>query len=112
MDDLTRLLAEIRELWPVARGTLAEVAKPCIRSTCAACGRGERHVAFNFTYSKGGKRRCLYVPRDLVPVLERALENGRRVEQRMVEIAERLILEHRQRGKPKRVETRGPKRRT
>jgi hypothetical protein len=95
MDDITRFLEELRKLWPVARGTLAEVAKPCIRPGCAACERGEKHAAFNFTFRKGTKRRCLYVPRELVPTLERALENGRRVEERMVEIAEALILAHR-----------------
>src|SRR5712691_3250689 len=95
MDNVNRFLEEIRKLWPVARGTLAEVAKPCIRRGCAACERGEKHAAFNFTFRKGKKRRCLYVPRELVPRLERALENGRRVEERMVEIAEELILAHR-----------------
>jgi hypothetical protein len=95
MDDVTRFLEEIRKLWPVARGTLAEVTKPCIRRGCAACERGEKHAAFNFTFRKGTKRRCLYVPRELVPRLERALQNGRRVEERMVEIAEGLILAHR-----------------
>lgn len=95
MDDITGFLEEIRKLWPVARGTLAEVAKPCIRPGCVACERGEKHAAFNFTFRKGTRRRCLYVPGELVPALKRALENGRRVEERMVEIAEGLILAHR-----------------
>jgi len=112
MDDITRLVNEIRKLWPIARGTLAEVAKPCIRPTCTACERGAGHAAFNLTFRKGGKQRCLYVPRDLVPALERALENGRRIEERMVEIAEGLILEHRQRRKAKAGGTKGPRRRT
>lgn len=112
MDDITRLLDEIRKRWPIAKGTLAEVAKPCIRPTCAACERGEGHAAFNFTFRKDGKQRCLYVPRDLVPALERALENGRRIEERMVEIAEGLILEHRQRRKAKARGSTGPRRRT
>ena len=112
MDDITRLVDEIRKLWPVARGTLAEVVKPCIRPTCAACERGERHAAFNFTFRKGGKQHCLYVPRDLVPALRRALENGRRLEDRMVEIAEALIREHRQQRKTKTGGTQGARRRT
>lgn len=95
MDDITRFLEEIKKLWPVARGTLAEVAKPCIRAGCAACERGEKHAGFNFTFRKGTTRHCLYVPRALVPTLQRALENGRRIEERMVEIAEAMILAHR-----------------
>lgn len=95
MDDITRFVEEITKLWPVARGTLVEVAKPCIRPGCAACERGEKHAAFNFTFRKGTKRHCLYVPRALVPALARALENGRRVEERMVAIAEAMIRAHR-----------------
>lgn len=111
MDELTEFLREIERRWPVGRGSLVEVAKPCIRAGCAACRRGEKHPAFNFTFRKGGTQRCLYVARELVPVLRQALENGRRVEERMVEIAEALILAHRQRRKATPARAKRPKRR-
>lgn len=96
-DEIARFVDELRKLWPVARGSLCEVAKPCVRKGCAACASGDKHPSFIFSYRKGGKQRCLYVPRELVPELERALDNGRWVERRMTEIGEALIFEYRQR---------------
>ncbi len=96
-DEIGRFVEELRKLWPVARGSLCEVAKPCVRQGCAACARGDKHPSFIFAYRKAGKQRCLYVPRELVPQLQRALDNGRWVENRMTEIGEALIFEYRQR---------------
>lgn len=102
MNDLAQFVEALRKIWPVARGSLSEVYKPCIRPSCPACARDEKHCAFIFSYRKQGRQRCLYVPRDLVPTLRRALENGRWVEQRMTEIGEGLILAHRQNRQVKR----------
>lgn len=67
-------------LWPVLKGSLTQVAKPCLRPDCPACSRGDKHRAFLWTFSEGGRRRCLYVPADLVPLIRQGLENGRRLE--------------------------------
>ncbi len=96
-DALTRFVEDLRRLWPVARGSLCEVAKPCVRPGCAACARGDKHLSFIFSYRKDGTQRCLHVPRELVAELRRALDNGRWVESRMTEIGEALIFEYRQR---------------
>ncbi len=96
MNAVDDFIEALRKIWPVARGSLSEVYKPCIRPGCAACARDEKHPSFIFSYRKQGRQRCLYVPRDLMPVLRRALENGRWVEQRMTEIGEEMILAHRQ----------------
>jgi len=109
MRDLNALLEEIQRLWPVARGSLAEVAKPCVRDGCAACARGERHLAFHFTFRRNGKSRCLYVPRELVPTLRRALEGGRRIEEWLVESGETLILAHRHERRAATKKRRRPK---
>lgn len=90
-----RFLAEVARLWPLAKGSLAEVRKPCIRSGCAACASGEKHRAFLFTFSEAGRRRCLYVPKDLVPVLREALDNGRRLEALLTELGPALIRAYR-----------------
>ena len=92
---LEAFLKEVEGLWPMAKGSLAEIAKPCIRPSCPACRRGEKHPAFIFTYRKAGKQRCLYVPRAFVPQLRRAIANGRHLERRMVALGEALILAHR-----------------
>jgi hypothetical protein len=88
-------------LWPLAKGCLAEVRKPCIRPECRACKEGRKHKAFIFTFSKGGKRRCMYVPKDLVPALRQAIANGRKLEKKMVEWGEQMIRAHRRKQKGK-----------
>ena len=95
-------LKEVEGLWPAAKGSVTEVAKRCIRPSCLACRRGEKHPSFLFTYHKAGKQRCLYVPRAFVPQLRRAIANGRRLERRVAALGEALIFAHRRaRTKPK-----------
>ena len=91
-----RFLRELASLWPLAKGSLAEVRKPCIRPRCAACRQGTRHRAFLFSFTRGGKRHCRYVPQELVDILRQALDNGRRLERRLAGLGEELIQRHRQ----------------
>jgi hypothetical protein len=88
-------LAEIAGLWPVAKGSLAAIRKPCGRTHCAACGQGRKHAAFIFAFRRRGKTLCRYVPRELVPRLRQAIANGRRLEEHLAQAGEALILEHR-----------------
>ncbi len=108
-DSLERFLDELRRRWPIARGSLCEVAKPCVRAGCTACAQGEKHRSFIFSYRQDGKQRCLYVPRELVPELRRALEGGQWLERRLSELGAARVLAYRQqRGSP----ARGAPRRT
>lgn len=86
---------DLKGLWPLAKGTLTEVAKPCIRPHCTACQRGTKHPAFIFTFRQGGVQRCRYVPRALVPLLRQAIANGHRLEDRVTALGEALLLAHR-----------------
>lgn len=74
-------LAEVGRLWPAAKGSVAEVHKPCVRAGCKACTEGRKHRAFILAYKEGGRRRCLYVPANGVAALRAAIANGRRIEQ-------------------------------
>ena len=78
-----QFLEQLAALWPAFKGSLTEVRKPCIRPRCAACARGDKHPAFLWTFTAQGRRRCLYVPAELVPVLRQGLENGRQLEARL-----------------------------
>jgi hypothetical protein len=89
-------LDELAGLWPLAKGSLAEVRKPCIRPSCPACRSGKKHPAWLFSFTQGGKRRCRYVPVELVPTLRQALDNGRRLERRLVELGAELLGRYRQ----------------
>jgi len=94
-DLLAELLSELRSRWPAARGSLCEVARPCVRPNCGACAKGEKHPGFIFSYRKGTRQRCLYVPRELVPALKRAIAAGKWVEQRLVDVGEAMVFAHR-----------------
>ena len=88
-------LKKLLPLWPALKGSLAEVRKPCIRPNCPACARGDKHPNYLLAFTEKGRRRCLYVPQAMVPVLKRALKNGRRVEQLLYEIGPALLREYR-----------------
>lgn len=88
-------LKQIRPLWPALKGSLALVHKPCIRPNCPACARGDKHPNYLLAFTRKGKRRCLYVPREMVPILKRALENGRRIERLLYEMGPILLQEYR-----------------
>lgn len=88
-------LAEIAKLWPVAKGSLAEIRKPCGRKNCSACEQGRKHAAFIFAFRRNGKTFCRYVPRELVSRLRQAIANGRHLEEYLAQLGEALILEYR-----------------
>ena len=89
-------LDELAHLWPLAKGSLVEVRKPCIRPRCPACRSGRKHPAWLFSFSQGGRRRCRYVPLDLVATLRQALDNGRQLVRRLVGLGAELLKRYRQ----------------
>ena len=68
-------------LMPVARGSLALVRKTCGKPGCRACRSGNRHPAWLFVYREGGKQKSRHVPARCAPLMRRAIENGRKLEQ-------------------------------
>ena len=88
-------LDELRSLWPAVKGSLTEVRKPCIRPNCPACVSGKKHPAFIFSFMDKGRQRCRYVAREFVPVLRKAVENGRRIEELMSRLGDELIQDYR-----------------
>jgi hypothetical protein len=95
-EDRETFLAAARNLWPVAKGSLARVARPCGRpKQCAACTSGKRHPMWIFTFRQEGRLRCRYVPAELAPALRRALANGRKLERRLTEEGAALIERYR-----------------
>ena len=91
-------LAQLGALWPAAKGSVAEIHKPCIRPGCAACREGRKHRAFILSYKDGRRRRCLYVPAEHVETLRRAIANGRRIEQLLSQLGARLVTQQRRSG--------------
>jgi len=81
----------IDALWPLAKGSVSEVRKPCSRPGCKACASGRKHPALIFTYRKDGKLRCRHVRPGQEAVLRKAIENGRKLERLLVEAGEELL---------------------
>ena len=89
-------IRQLQKLWPPIKGSLAEVRKPCIRPNCSACARGDKHPAFILSFTDKGQRRCMYVPTAMVPQLQRALRNGRALEQFLYQLGPELLRHYRQ----------------
>jgi len=95
-------LRQLAKLWPPIKGSLAEVRKPCIRPNCPACARGDKHPAYILSFTDKGRRRCMYVPTELVPQLQQALRNGRALEEFLYQLGPELLRHYRrQRDAPK-----------
>jgi hypothetical protein len=88
-------LRQLDKLWPAIKGSLAEIRKPCIRPHCAACARGDKHRAFILSFTDRGRRRCMYVPAELVPPLQQALRNGKALETLLYELGPQLLRHYR-----------------
>jgi len=95
LPDHQAFLDELASLWPLAKGSLTEVRKPCIRPRCPACKAGRKHKAIFFSFPKGGKRVCRYVPAELAPLLRQALANGRQLERRLAQLGEAQLEAYR-----------------
>ncbi len=91
----TQWQRDVARLWPVAKGSLSEVRKPCTRPNCPACRDGRRHKVFLFCYREDGRSRCAYVPASAVTLVRQAIANGRELEQRLVAEGRALIAARR-----------------
>src|SRR5438128_2409413 len=87
---------QLLALWPALKGSLCQVRKPCIRPNCPACARGDKHPAFILTFTQKGRRRCMHVPAELVPLLREGLENGRKLEALLTETGPLLLRRFRE----------------
>jgi len=89
------LWQQLQACWPALKGSLALVHKPCIRPNCRACASGQKHPNYLLSFTQKGRRRSLYVPLAMVPIIKRALANGRRVEDLLYKTGPALLKEYR-----------------
>jgi hypothetical protein len=85
------LQASLRKLWPLADGSLSLRKGRCIRKSCKACASGQGHPSYALYGRHDGKRFSIYVPDDLAPEIEKALENGRQLQDLMNEAGIRYL---------------------
>jgi len=82
----------VRDLWPVAIGSISFRKSPCIRKNCQLCASGQGHSSYAL-YGRSGKRRfSIYVPDELAKDVEKAVQNGRDLQTLMTEAGRRYTL--------------------
>lgn len=74
-------------LWPAALGSLSLRHTRCIRENCQACLKGEQHTSHVLSGRMKGRRFSLYIPDELVPEVERCLDNGRKLQELLQQTA-------------------------
>ena len=90
--DVVRWLqSEAAELLPALLGSLSFRRSPCVRENCQACMSGEQHPSHVLYGRLKGRRVAVYVPEELVPEVQRSLDNGRALQELLQEAAPRYI---------------------
>lgn len=90
--DVVRWLqSESAALWPAVLGSLSLRRTRCIRENCPACLSGEQHQSYVLYGRAKGRRVAVYVPEDLVPEVQRSLDNGRALQDLLHQVAPRYI---------------------
>jgi hypothetical protein len=85
------LQQQTANLWPAALGSLSFRRSPCIRPNCPACHSGEKHPSYVLYGRRQGRRFSLYVPEELVPQVQRWLDNGRALQDLLYQAAPRYV---------------------
>ena len=85
------LQQQTANLWPAALGSLNFRRSPCIRPNCPACRSGEKHPSHVLYCRQQGRRFSLYVPEELVPQVQRWLDNGRALQELLHQAAPRYV---------------------
>ena len=90
--DVERWLADqAASASPALLGSLSLRRSPCIRENCPACRSGEQHPSYVLYSRLKGRRVSVYVPEELVPQVQRCLDNGRAIQELLYEAAPRYI---------------------
>lgn len=84
--------AAIRDLWPVAVGSISLRKSPCIREHCPLCEAGQGHSSYALYGRRRNRRFSIYVPDELAGDVEKAILNGRDLQKLMGEAGRRYTL--------------------
>ncbi len=91
-EDVCRwFLEEVKRLLPVAKGSLGISKNKCVYKNCRICKTGKKHTFHRLYIGVKGKRTNIYIPKDMVGMVEEAIQNGRKLEHLMVEAGIRWV---------------------
>jgi hypothetical protein len=83
--------SEAAGLLPALLGSLSFRRSRCMRANCRACLSGEQHRSHVLYGRHKGRRFAVYVPEDLVPEVRRAVDNGRALQDLLVQAGARYV---------------------
>jgi hypothetical protein len=83
--------SEAAGLWPAMLGSLSFRRSRCMQASCAACLSGEQHQSHVLYGRHNGRRFAVYVPEDLAGEVRRAVENGRALQDLLVQAGPRYV---------------------
>src|SRR6266446_4552048 len=84
-------LRAVQGLWPVALGSISLRKSPCVRENCSACQSGVGHSSYALSGYQGERRFSVYVPDELAPDVQEAIESGRQLQELMKEVGLRYV---------------------
>jgi hypothetical protein len=79
----------VKDLWPIAAGSLSLRKSPCMRERCSLCESRKGHVSYVLYVRQGDRRSSLYVPDELADKIQHAIDNGRQLQELMMEAGQR-----------------------
>jgi hypothetical protein len=79
------------DLLPAMLGSLSYRRTSCGYANCSACLSGEQHSSHVLYGRHHGRRFAVYVPEDLVPEVRRAVENGRALQDLLMQAGPRYV---------------------
>jgi hypothetical protein len=83
--------SEAAVLWPAILGSLSFRRSPCIHANCPACLSGEQHPSHVLYGRHNGRRFAVYVPEELVGEVRHAVDNGRALQDLLVQAGPRYV---------------------
>ena len=90
-DVISWLESVAASLWPALLGSLSYRRTRCIQPNCTACKSGEQHASWVLYGRHNGRRFAVYVPEDLVPEVRQAVDNGRALQDLLIQAGPRYV---------------------
>jgi hypothetical protein len=85
------MASEAAALWPAILGSLSFRRSRCGRRNCPACLSGAQHQSHVLYGRHNGRRFAVYVPEDLVGEVRRGVDNGRALQDLLVQAGPRYV---------------------
>jgi hypothetical protein len=101
-DVISWMESEVASLWPALLGSLSYRRTRCMQPNCAACQSGEQHRSYVLYGRHEGRRFAIYVPDDLIDEVRRAVDNGRALQDLLMQAGPRYVkaLKRARKSKP------------